>query len=220
MIISPRETSLKDHVIKQLRIFFQLEESSELEVLDASIAPALERLEHAFSKINIPHYWHDAHEPCFNVLHTDQYGMFLYYLSNTVYKIHAQYPLASKLYYLNKIFHSIDVFYEVELPSVFLMHHPVGSVLGRAFYSDYLSVAQQCTIGNNKGVYPRLGKHVTLMAGAMIIGDCSIGDHTIISARTLVKDHDVPANSIAFGTSPNLVIKSNVPDRCAYLWQA
>ena len=44
--------------------------------------------------------------------------------------------LASKAYCLNKALHAIDVFYEVELPEIFFLEHPLGTVLGRAKYSN------------------------------------------------------------------------------------
>ena len=46
--------------------------------------------------------------------------------------------IADKIYYLNKILHSVDIYHEVELPSTFFLEHPVGTVLGRAKYQDGL----------------------------------------------------------------------------------
>ncbi len=40
-----------------------------------------------------------------------------------------------------------------------------------------------------------------------IIGDCHIGDNVTIGAGALVKDEDIPSNSLVFGQSPNLIIK-------------
>jgi serine O-acetyltransferase len=42
----------------------------------------------------------------------------------------------------------------------------------------------------------------------MILGKCNIGDNVTMGANACVKDENVPANSIVFGTSPNLIIKS------------
>lgn len=38
---------------------------------------------------------------------------------------------APKVCYLNKIMHSIDCFYAVELLTHFSVEHPLGSILGR-----------------------------------------------------------------------------------------
>ena len=51
-----------------------------------------------------------------------------------------------KFYYLNKIMNSVEMFYEVELPSVFCCDHPLGSVMGRARYSDFFYFSQGCTV--------------------------------------------------------------------------
>jgi serine O-acetyltransferase len=40
-----------------------------------------------------------------------------------------------------------------------------------------------------------------------VLGNCTIGDNVWISANTYIKDEDVPANTIVFGSSPNLVFK-------------
>lgn len=48
-----------------------------------------------------------------------------------------------------------------------------------------------------------------MYANSSFIGKCNIGDNVILSAGTLVKDTDIPSNSIVFGQSPNLIIKEN-----------
>ena len=40
--------------------------------------------------------------------------------------------MKDKLFLLNKALHGCDIYYEVALPSVFLLVHPLGTVLGRA----------------------------------------------------------------------------------------
>ena len=100
-----------------------------------------------------------------------------------------------------------DMFYEVELPEVFMLDHPVGSVIGRGTFGNGFTFGQTCTIGNNNDIYPVLGQNVTLCANASILGNCHIGDNVTIGADACVKDEDIPANSIVFGQSPNLIIK-------------
>ncbi len=100
-----------------------------------------------------------------------------------------------------------DLFYEVELPDIFRLDHPVGTVMGRAKYSDYFLFSQNCTVGNNRGIYPQIGQHVWMCTNASIIGNCIIGNNVIIGANACVKDQNIPDNSIVFGQSPNLIIK-------------
>ena len=88
-----------------------------------------------------------------------------------------------------------------------MLDHPVGSVIGRAHYSNGFTFGQNCTVGNNKGIYPVIGENITLCANSAIIGNCHIGDNVTVGAYACVKDQDVPANSIVFGQSPNLIIK-------------
>jgi serine O-acetyltransferase len=119
----------------------------------------------------------------------------------------SNYLLADKLYYLNKILNSCDLYHQVNLPDIFFLDHPVGSVMGRALYGDYFSFCQNCTVGNNRGIYPVIENHVSMCANSMIIGNCHIGDNVILGAGTMIKDENIPANSLVFGQSPNLIIK-------------
>lgn len=101
------------------------------------------------------------------------------------------------------------MYYQVELPDVFFFDHPVGSVIGRAKYSNYFDFGQGCTVGNNKGIYPTFGESVFMMSDSKVLGNCRIGDYVIIGANAYVKDQDVPSGSLVFGQSPNLIIKEN-----------
>jgi serine O-acetyltransferase len=99
------------------------------------------------------------------------------------------------------------------MPPVFFLDHPVGSVIGRADFGNYFSFSQNCTVGNNKGKYPNIGKNVKMMSGSKIIGNCKIGDNVIVSANTYLKDVDIPDCSLVFGSSPKINI---VPKPASY----
>ena len=47
--------------------------------------------------------------------------------------------LADKVYYLNKMLNSVDLFYAIELPERWSCKHPLGSVMGGAKYGDFFS---------------------------------------------------------------------------------
>jgi CMP-N,N'-diacetyllegionaminic acid synthase len=138
-------------------------------------------------------------------LHTAQYGIYLYWLSRTAYE-HGDSLTATKVYALNKALHGFDVFYEVELPEIFYMEHPVGTVLGRATYSNRLLVAQNVTVGGKRGVYPTIGENVCLHAGCTVVGNTHIGDNVEISAGAFVRDEEIPSNCLVFGQTPQLVV--------------
>ena len=99
--------------------------------------------------------------------------------------------MSDKLYALNKAMASVDLFYQVELPDIFTFDHPLGSVMGRASYSDYFTFSQGCTVGNNRGIYPRFGQSVFMLSDSKVIGDCEIGSNVIIGANAYVKDVDI-----------------------------
>ena len=161
-----------------------------------------------FSKNKNKYYSKDWRRPILILYHSGQYTVFLYYFSNTVFKKDKNNRrLADKVYYLNKVMNSCDLFYEVELPEIFMLDHPVGTVIGRAKFGNYFSFTQNCTIGNNNNIFPVIGEHVTLSANSMILGNSKIGNNVILGAGTCIKDHDIPDNSLVFGSSPNLIIK-------------
>ncbi len=161
-----------------------------------------ERLEHCFSRIAVKYYKKDG-EVFFSPLITDQYATFLYFLGNTVFVESQNRELADRLYALNKALHGLDVYYEVELPKIFLLVHTVGTVLGRADYSDYLVVYQGVTVGGNLDLeYPTLGKGVGLFANSNIIGGTEIGADASVAAGTLLMNYKVPAKHVCFGMHP------------------
>ena len=114
---------------------------------------------------------------------------------------------AEKVYYLNRILNSVDLFYEVDLPRIWMCEHPLGSIMGRARYSDYFFFYQGCTVGGNHGSYPRIKEYVAMFSNSKILGNAQIGSYVIIGANAYVKDEDIPDNCIVFGESPNLTIK-------------
>ena len=107
--------------------------------------------------------------------------------------------------------HSNDWYHAIELPIHFLAEHPLGSVLGRARYGDYLVVYQGTTIGGNrrkeKLFYPVLKNNIVLYANATVLGDTYIGNNVIISADSYIMNEVIPDNCIVFGRSPDITIK-------------
>jgi len=141
----------------------------------------------------------------FSPFQSAQYTIYLYYFSNTLSATATK--LADKIYYLNKVMNGCDLYHQVELPDIFMLDHPVGSVMGRAKYGSNFSFGQNCTVGNNNNIYPIIGKSVRMCASSSIIGNCKISDFVILGAGCLVKDQDVPKNTLVFGSSPNLIFK-------------
>lgn len=208
MNVSLMSNDLIRYVGNQLAFFYP--DAVPLKLLCRYIDEVLDRVEVSFSAVNNK-YFNINGETYFNHLHTDQYSMFLYFLSNTLYKAGVDPELCTKLFYLNKLLHGIDVFYCVELPSIFLFSHPLGTILGRAQYSDYFIVYQNCTVGSSHDIddYPNLGKYVSLYAGSSVLGACNIGNNCKIAAHSLIMDQNLPPNRIYIGTPNNCLIKKN-----------
>lgn len=175
--------------------------------LKTHVSRALDRAEHCFSHVR-DKYFFDGTHTTFNHLHSDQYAMFLYYLSNTVWQESGDTILASKVYLLNKSLHALDAFYEVRLPDIFYLAHPLGTVLGRGTYSNYFVAYQRCTVGSNlPGQYPVFEEGVALFGGVMVIGPCHIEQNSWLAAGALLMDTRVPANHVAFGRYPDVKLK-------------
>jgi serine O-acetyltransferase len=165
-----------------------------LKIFDKS----LERIEYCFSKINNKYFFKND-EVYFNHLNGDQYSMYLYFFSNTLFKEKFDITLCEKLFLLNKTLFGVDVFYEINLPRIFLFVHPVGTIIGRGAFDDYLLIYQGCGIGANHDVYPTLGKYVTLHPNVTILGKCNIGKHCELAANSMIIDDNLESNTIYFG---------------------
>lgn len=205
MKMSMGYTDIAEVVCKQINNFWYIS-LEECEVIKSSIPCVLRRLDGIFSSISNKYYCTDNGETVLNLLHSGQYTMFLYELSKYISGLGRYGDLCDKIYSILKMFSSADIFYAVDLPDVYFFDHPMGSVLGRAEYGNYFVFMQGCTVGNNKGRYPTLGEHVYMMSGSKVLGDCTIGDHVILSANSYVIDRDVPPYSIVF-PGEELIIK-------------
>jgi serine O-acetyltransferase len=196
---------------RQLKSHFLIS-SEQIAILDKYFDRIIDKCSYCFSQTTNKYYQKEE-QPYFSPYISTQYLIFLYYFSNTIYKEEPnQRELCDKLYYLNKIFNSVDIFYAVELPDFFMCEHPVGTVMGRGTYGQGFMFYQNCVVGgflkpDTTIIYPNIGLNVKMFAGTMIIGDCTIGDNVNIGAGALIKNQNIPNNSNVFGSSPNLIIK-------------
>ncbi len=202
MKISLNREELASYVRRQLEhLFF---DGADLADLPRLIDLALGRLEHNFSRVRLKGYF-DAGHARFSHRHSDQYAVFLYYLANSTFREKPGHPIAEKAYALNKALHALDAFYEVALPDVFAVQHPVGTVLGRATYSDFFICYHNCTVGANlDNDYPSFGRGVVMYSGSRVIGRTSVGDNTLVSTGAIVIDGgSLEPNSVVHGIYPN-----------------
>ena len=113
----------------------------------------------------------------FDAFHSVQWMTLLYYLSHELYLRKSN--LCDKVYYLNKIMHSVDLFYAIELPQIWSAEHPLGTVMGRASYSNGFFFYQGCTVGGTKGkegriYYPVIEENVRMYSNSSILVRCNI----------------------------------------------
>ena len=149
---------------------------------------AYDRIDFCFTRIKAK-YYNDSKNFIFNHLNTDHMCSFFYFLYNSGYKEKLEDRFLTKLFYLNKILHSLDIFYTVDLPDVVLFAHPLGTVIGKAKFDNYVTIYQNVTVGaaggpKKKLLYPKLGKGVILYSNSSVIGDCEIGDNVTFGANS------------------------------------
>ena len=140
------------------------------------------------------------------LLNSDKYAIFLYFLSYELF-LKEKYFIANKVYYLNKTLNGIDLYYEIKMPDIFYLIHPVGTVLGRAKYNNYFVAYQNCTVGSNKGFFPKIDEHVTMRPGSSILGKSDVKSNCEISINSTLMDLNLKKNSIYIGNPKNYHIK-------------
>ena len=206
-------------VNRQLQNFWPVDFSKDMEKV---IPNVWHRMSKCFEQ-NSNKYINKQNEIVFNINHSVSYTIFLYLLSNELYKSGKE-EVASYVYYLNKIMHSVDWFYAIELPEVFMAEHPLGSVLGRATYDDFFMIYQGCTVGGNRKngelYYPTIGHHVIMYANSTLLGNSRVGNYVVISSGTYIKDADIPDRCIVFGKSPELIIKKRTREEVETIFSA
>ena len=206
MKTSLKKDDLLSYTIKQINNFFPDKRRLKKSTLSKSFQFTLERVEYCLSKINNKNYSNQK-KLRFDHLNSDHYCIYLYFLSNSLFKNKINTEICAKVYYLNKLLNGIDMFYEVMLPDIFQVVHPVGTVLGRAKYSDFLTVYQNCTIGSNAKNSPILGKYLTLRPGSSILGSSIVGYNCQIASKSLMIDKRLKDDTTYFGTPKNFSLK-------------
>jgi serine O-acetyltransferase len=207
---------LAAYAAAQVNSLFPDGETVGADALMEGVVGALPRLEHCFVHVDNK-YFFDGEGAVFNHLHGDQYAMWLYLLANELHRRGCRASICSKLFLLNKSLHGLDAFHEVELPSIFLLVHPLGTVLGRGTYSDFFVAYQRCGVGSNRDAYPTFGRHVTLRPGSAVLGASAIGDHCQIATESLVLDRDLPDHTLYIGNPKTATLRRQ--DAIFPLWR-
>ncbi len=201
-IISFSNKNLQDYVANQIETFFPDGQPNTGKIIASCMDKALNRLETCINEVKM---WR-ANE--FDYLHSSQYALLLYFLSNTIWQQQGEERLCVKLFYLNKALNGIDCFYEIEMPEIFFIGHSVGIVLAKATYGNYLVLYQNSTVGKNHGIAPVIGDGVILYPNSAIIGRCHVGNGTVISQGVSVINRNSPGDCLVVqGEAGDLVFR-------------
>lgn len=201
-IINLSGNSLEKYLKLQLEYSFPTGDKTEFDLIDKYLPQALSRLEFCIDDIAM---WRQGE---FDILHSSQYCIFLYYLSNTIWRHEQARSICTKLFLLNKKMNAIDCFYEIEMPDVFFIGHSVGIVLAKATYGNRLVLYQNSTVGKNKGIAPIIENDVVLYPNTAVIGNCIIREGSIISQGVGIIDRHTKGKSLVFqGENGSLVFK-------------
>lgn len=202
MQLSLHSSDLVKYVTRQCNNFFpERYEVKEVEFSD-SVDDTLKRVEFCFSHINLPYYKKDS-KPFFNHLNGDHYSIFLCYLSQSLYFKNGNETLATKMFLLNKLLFGIDAFYKIQFPDIFLLVHPLGTVMGRAEYKNNLVIYQGVTIGATpEGIYPSFSENTILYSNSSIIGNCKLGTNVVMGANSSIVNFSVEDDMTVVGVFP------------------
>jgi serine O-acetyltransferase len=201
-LIGQTNDGLIELLMKQVGNIFPFDDTNlAKKLIYANLSEALSRLN---TCINAVRMWKNDE---FNYLHSSQYCIFLYYLSNTIWQNHGdKFGLCSRLFLLNKSLNGIDLFYEIKMPKHFFIAHSVGVVLAKAEYGDYLALHQNCTVGKNHGVAPEIGSGVVLYPNSAIIGASVIGSNSIVAQGASIINQITPGNSILYSSTGGRIV--------------
>lgn len=206
-LINTTRTELIDYTASQIAYFFPDKRDNVRKPIEKYCDDALDRLNYCINGVQM---WRENE---FNYLHSSQYCTYIYYLSNTIWSNTKETEVCTKLFLLNKALNSIDCFYEIELPKVFLIAHSVGIVLAKATYGNYLTLYQNSTVGKNHGIAPVIEDGVVMYPNTAIIGRSHVRKNTLISQGTSVINQETPGNSIAYaGEKGSLIFKPSKRD--------
>ena len=185
-------SELPAYVRRQIMNLLPMTEDPQSVLIDVHMDEALHRLARCIDEVRM---WKPG---MFDVLHSSQYCIFLYYLANTIWRRERAAGICTRLFLLNKALNAIDCFYEIELPEVFFIGHSVGIVLAKASYGNHLVLYQNSTVGKNHGEAPILEEGVVLYPNTAVIGRCRIGAGSIVSQGVSIIDQDTPAGQFVF----------------------
>lgn len=109
---------------------------------------------------------------------------------------------------VNKLLHGIDFFPREPVPDVFMLVHPIGSIVGRIALPSFSVVYQGVSIGarlpnQETHDYPVFEGPVVFFSHASVFGSCLVGENVVFGAGSMVVGCEIPSNTVVVGQFPN-----------------
>ncbi len=136
------------------------------------------------------------------------YALFLHRIARALWGIGI--PIIPRLIsQISRLFTGIEIHPGAKIGENFFIDHGMGTVIGETSeIGDNVTLFQGVTLGGTgkeKGKrHPTLKDHVVVAAGAKVLGNITIGEHSKIGANAVVVT-DVPPHSTAVGVPARIV---------------
>jgi serine O-acetyltransferase len=145
-----------------------------------------------------PNIWKNVFNPRF-------FPVLLFRLARYCYESKLLKLLSPLFSWLNVILFGVEITSRCEVGPGLMIPHSVGTVIGATKIGNNATIFQGVTLGATKldlafdaTLRPQLGDHVTIGAGAKVLGGIMIGDRVTIGANAVVLT-TLEANTVAVG---------------------
>lgn len=135
--------------------------------------------------------------------------LFLFRLSEWSRRIPLIGQLMSKILWRMSVRTGCQISLGASLAPGICLPHPTGVVIGSgAVVESSVTIYQGVTLGLNgkSQQYPRLENRVVVYAGAVVLGDVTVGEGAVVGANSVVLT-DIPPGAVAVG-APARVVRS------------
>ena len=109
---------------------------------------------------------------------------------------------------LGRIQGLVEIYYSAQIGRGLKINHGIGSVIGaRCVIGDNCLLHQGVALGDKDGGRPIIGNNVIIYAGAVVLGNITIGDDSIIGANAVCLQ-SVPSHAICVGVPAKNINKN------------
>ena len=199
------DASVASRILKLIQTVRFSETEMDVRELVPHVVTAKEGLLKSFLLIKDP-YYSGAESLSSLLAHGDLLANFLVRLSWSLADSGLA-QLADDVASLNKALNGLDFFPRLKIPSVFMLVHPLGTVVGKSELHDFSVVYQRVSIGASgpsevENEYPVFDGPVVLFSGSTVLGRSRVGENVVFGANSSVINVDVPPDTVVVGQFP------------------